>query len=203
MNVPSIVADVWNEDCEHLSQHCLSEWVVISAYPIFPGMFQFIYLTNRSVDEFKKNVAPNFVCFNARRCPVLASKIVSIKILDGLSCCHLSNLTDVQFKDFNEIVKKFGSLNQHCLRNGIEQSCTDPSYFHCNKSMKCIPYHRVGDGVVDCHFREGEDFNACQLNDTTRFKCQSNLNKCFSPVVIGDGFHNCLSREDEIFTYTN
>ncbi|CAF4339923.1 unnamed protein product [Rotaria sp. Silwood2] len=198
-----ILVDVGNEDCEPLSQHCLSEWVVIPAHPIFLGMFQFVYLTNRSVDELKKNVAPNFVCFNAQRCPVLASKIVSIEIINGLTCCHLSNLIDnVQLKNFNQVISSFMPFDQHCLKNGVKQSCTNPSYFHCNKSMKCIPYHRVGDGVIDCHFREDEDFNACQLNDSTRFKCQSNLSKCLSLVAIGDGYHNCPLEEDEIFTYT-
>lgn len=88
------------------------------------------------------------------------------------------------------------------FERGIDKSCKNSSYFHCVKSMKCIPYHRVGDGMYDCYFREDELFNACQLNDSKRYKCHGNSSKCLSPVAIGNGTADCPLSDDEIFTYT-
>jgi hypothetical protein len=197
-----IIDDVWNEDCESLSQHCLSEWLVIPAYPILFGLFQFVYFTNRSIDEFKENVTPDFVCFNRQQCPMLLAKIVSIKLINGLTCCHWSNLTgNSEMRDFNNIRSIFSSFHAKCLRTGIEKSCQNSSYFHCNESMKCIPYHCVGDGMDDCYFGEDELFDACQLNDLKRYKCKENPSKCLSPVVIGNGIADCPLRDDEMFIY--
>ncbi|CAF0732950.1 unnamed protein product [Adineta steineri] len=200
---PPLIEDIWNEDCEPLSKHCFSEWLVIPAHPILFGIFQFIYFTNRSVNEFKETITPDFICFNAQSCPVLLAKIVSIEIINGLTCCHPSNLTEATgIKDFKEIVNSFSFYRHECLEKGIEKSCTNSSYFHCNESMKCIPYNRVGDGKYDCFFGEDESFNACQLNDSNRFQCESDAHKCLSPVAIGNGIWDCPSRDDEIFSYT-
>ncbi len=45
---------------------------------------------------------------------------------------------------------------QHCLTTGIDQSCSNSSHFYCNQSMKCISYYRVGDGKIDCFFKEDQ-----------------------------------------------
>ncbi|CAF3191700.1 unnamed protein product [Rotaria socialis] len=192
-----IISDVCNQECEPLFQHCCSKWLVIPAYLILFGLFQFVYLTNRSVDQFKKNIAPDFVCFNPRRCRALASRVTSIDLIIELTCCNRLNLTGiVEFNDFNETMKKFSLMNEYCLKNGNEQSCEDTSYFHCNQSKKCIPYHRVADGIADCYFHEDKKFNACQLNESKRFKCPSDVNICLPPVAIGNEQPDCPLRED-------
>ncbi|CAF4559165.1 unnamed protein product [Rotaria socialis] len=192
-----IISDVCNQECEPLFQHCCSKWLVIPAYLILFGLLQFVYLTNRSVDQFKKNIAPDFVCFNPRRCRALASRVTSIDLIIELTCCNRLNLTSiVEFNDFNETMKKFSLMNEYCLKNGNEQSCEDTSYFHCNQSKKCIPYHRVADGIADCYFHEDKKFNACQLNESKRFKCPSDVNICLPPVAIGNEQPDCPLRED-------
>jgi hypothetical protein len=201
---PPIIDDLWNKDCKPLSQHCLSEWLVIPENPIMFGFLQFVYLTNRSVNEFKENIAPDFVCFDANKCPALLATIVPIKLVTGLTCCYTSDLVNTNnMKDFNEIIMFFSYVNRQCLEIGIEQTCTNSSSLHCNQSLKCIPYHRVGDGMVDCYYGEDESFDACQLNDSNRFICESDPTKCLSPVAIGNGFRDCPSGEDEVFAYTN
>ncbi|CAF4271353.1 unnamed protein product, partial [Rotaria sp. Silwood2] len=90
-----------------------------------------------------------------------------------------------------------------CLKAGIENSCTNSSYFHCNQSLKCIPYHRVGDGIDDCFHFEDESFNACHLNDSNRFICESDPNKCLLPVALGNGLLDCTFGEDESYAYTS
>ncbi|CAF4412528.1 unnamed protein product, partial [Rotaria sp. Silwood2] len=90
-----------------------------------------------------------------------------------------------------------------CLKAGIEKSCTNSSYFHCNQSLKCIPYHRVGDGMVDCFGFEDESLAACHLNDSNRFICESDPNTCLLPVAVGNGHSDCPLEEDELYAYTS
>ncbi|CAF1178378.1 unnamed protein product [Adineta steineri] len=203
MEMVPILEDIRNEECESLSQYCESEWLVIPAYPILFGFFQFIYFTNRSVDEFKTNIKPDLICFNAQACPALLTEIHPIKFLDGLTCCHSSDLIfGDEMKDFNYIDAMFSYRKHDCARKGIEKSCKNSSYFYCNESMKCISFNRVGDGNNDCYFGEDERFNACQLNDSNRFQCSSEENKCLSLVAVGNTFDECRLGEDELFAYT-
>jgi hypothetical protein len=198
-----IVEDVWDRDCEPLSQYCLSEWVVIPSHATMFGFFQFVFLTNRSVSEFKENVAPDFVCFDAQKCPSLVTNIISIEIISGLSCCHISNLTDNgPMMYFEQLMSVFSYVRDICLATGTEQSCKNSSYFHCNESLKCIPYHRVGDGIADCRYQEDESSDVCQSNDSNRFICQSDPNKCLSSVAVGNGLFDCPQGEDEVYVYT-
>ncbi|CAF3944130.1 unnamed protein product, partial [Adineta steineri] len=188
----------WDKDCELLANYCSDEWLVIPAQPVMFGYLQYIYLTNRSINEFKTNVAPDFVCFNARKCPSLLSKIVPINIIDGLTCCHISDLTKVNVTEhFDQINNALSYIYHQCSTTGTEEFCTSSSYFHCNQSLKCIPYHRVGDGFKDCFYNEDELFPSCQLNDSNRIRCMSDSSKCLVSVVIGNGNSDCPMKEDE------
>ena len=188
----------WKKDCEPLNQSCSSEWLVLPEKPIMYGFFQFIYLTNRSVDEFKKNIQSDFVCFNAKQCPVLSCDIVHIELINELKCCRTSDLTlyDV-IENFNSLESSFWHIPKRCLTSGHELSCADSSKFHCNISSKCISFHRVRDGFKDCFHGEDESFPTCFMNDTNRFPCRFNPNKCLSPVAIGNGLYECIDGSDE------
>ena len=136
---------------------------------------------------------------------MLLENIVPTELINGLICVHPSNLTDDnEMKDFNDVHKYFSSfyLDKECLTIGTEKSCKNSSYFYCNKSMKCISYNRVGDGMVDCYYLEDESFDACQLNDSNRFKCPLDSSRCLLPVTVGNGFLDCDSGEDELFIYS-
>ncbi|CAF4339211.1 unnamed protein product, partial [Rotaria sp. Silwood2] len=50
----------WDTNCELLANSCLDEWLVLPEYSVMYGYFQFVYLTNRSINEFKINVVPDF-----------------------------------------------------------------------------------------------------------------------------------------------
>jgi hypothetical protein len=198
----SLVDEVWDKDCEPLSQHCSTEWVVIPEQPTMFGFFQFVYLTNRSVNQFKESAVPDFVCFDGQKCPISLATIVTIKIINGLTCCHTSNLTDnVEYMDFDELLATFSVISRACWRTGMEKACINSSYFHCNQSSKCIPNHRVRDGTIDCLHSEDELFDACQLYDSNRFICESDQNICLQPVALGNGFEECPLGEDEAYTY--
>ncbi len=198
-----LIDDQRKESCEPLSEHCSSEWLVLPARPILFGVFQFVYLTNRSVEEFRKNVAPDFVCFNAQQCPKLLESLIPRKILDGLICSSISNLITVnKIRDFKMVEFYFCKLGEQCLKTGVDQSCTNPSDFYCSKSMKCISFNRVGDGKTDCFYSDDELFDACQLNQSNRFICKSEKNKSLMPTAVGNGLYDCTLGEDEILTYT-
>jgi hypothetical protein len=115
------------------------------------------------------NVTPDLICFHKQRCPILFKKIVSIQMINGLTCFYSSNLIDItKMKDFNELHSFFSGFNRECLTKGIDQSCLNSSYFYCNQSMKCILYNRVNDGI-------DELFDACQLNDTNVKEIEVNV----------------------------
>lgn len=199
---PPIVQGVWDKDCEPLNKHCSSEWLVIPEEPIMFGIFQFVYLTNRSISDFKINALPDFLCFKQEFCPILLLEVTIIEIIPDLICFNTSSLKYIHEMDtFMKITVYFKNFVSKCHTTGIEKSCKNSSYFHCNESLRCIPYHRVGDGVRDCFFDEDELYDACQFNDSNRFECKYARRKCLAPTTVGNGHNDCSSNEDEIFVY--
>ncbi|CAF3313903.1 unnamed protein product [Rotaria sp. Silwood2] len=72
--------------------------------------------------------------------------------------------------------------------------------YQCQNSTKYISKHRLVDGIRDCPFDDDETFNqSCSLNDVYyRFTCSVNNNeKCFAPLIIGNGVFDCEYGEDE------
>ena len=197
--VPLLVFEgEWNTRCEPLIQHCFSEWLVFPENPTMWGFFQLFYLTNRSVDEFTKNIQPDFVCFDENKCPSLLHDIVQIELIDGLTCFQTSTLTSTDvMEDFNVLESYFSMYVSKCWRSSNELSCNNRFDFFCENSSKCISSRRVRDGFQDCFHDEDELFPSCAMNDTDRFPCQYNSNQCLSPVAIGNGFKDCIGGEDE------
>lgn len=185
--------------CEPLNVHCLSEWTAIPKKPILYGFFQLIYLTNRSNTAFQKNVLPDFVCFEPQRCPGLLSSISRFELNNGLACAHISNITTPKIVyTFDGVEFFFKDAVRRCLTIGTDLSCSHPSLFHCSQSLKCISYHRLVDGYLDCYFGEDESYAACQLNDSSRFICPFNSSKCLSMVAVGNLSPDCPRSEDEL-----
>ncbi|UJR07008.1 hypothetical protein I4U23_011297 [Adineta vaga] len=198
-----ILEDIRDEDCEPLSKHCESEWLVIPAVPVLFGFFQFVYFTNRSVDDFKASIEPDLVCFHAQACPRLVLDIVPIQVINGLTRFSPVNFSlFYKLNNFNDVFSIFSDYNRYCRKKGTETFCTNLSDFYCNKSMKCISYNRIGDGQSDCYYGEDEQFNACHLNDSNRFQCLSDPTKCLLQVATGDNIINCRGEDDEMFAYT-
>jgi hypothetical protein len=187
--------------CEPLVDHCSSDWLVFPKHPIIFGFFQFMYLTNRSVTDFQKNILPDFVCFNTSRCPGLIFCLTDTGINNGLNCCRTINLTKHMLPIWDALHQFFDDAIQRCSKIGTDQTCSHPSLFHCPLSLKCISKHRLVDGFVDCYYREDELFSACQLNDSQRFTCRLDKNKCPSLIGINDGVGSCPDNEDEENVY--
>ncbi|CAF2407172.1 unnamed protein product [Rotaria sp. Silwood2] len=84
-----------------------------------------------------------------------------------------------------------------CSTIGADQVCSHSSLFHCPRSLKCISKHRLNDGENDCYFAEDEMYPACSLNDSWRFTCPSERNKCLSIIAIENEKQYCRNGEDE------
>ncbi|CAF4247016.1 unnamed protein product [Rotaria sp. Silwood2] len=166
--------------------------------PFAYSKFHFIYLPDRLVDGFLSFVKPNFICFNPKECPVFTKSAVDIVLNNGLTCCPSSELTNKSSFIINKVGAAVEKLFVRCTTTGIEESCSHRSLFHCPVSMKCISKHRLLDGISDCYFGEDESFPTCQLNDSQGFICESERNKCLSPIALNNGNNDCKGKEDEI-----
>ncbi|CAF1449187.1 unnamed protein product [Adineta steineri] len=198
----SIIPEFTNDNaskfrCEFLGNHCQSEWLVLPESPFIYGFFQFVYLTNRSVAEFDRTIVPDFMCFNASRCPGLVYCSINIGMHNGLTCCKTNNLINRTLIQWFQLDDFLFDLSQRCLTIGTVQVCSHSSLFHCSRSLKCISKHRLVDGYNDCYYQEDELFPTCQLNDSKRFICASNPEKCLSLVAIENGIKDCEHGDDE------
>ena len=194
LGVDSIISEMAteiNDRCEPLIDHCSSQWLTLPEYPIMFNLFQFVYLTNRSITDFKRNLMPDFICFNSTRCPAFLFCSIDIGMHNGITCCRTNRLSNATLTYWHDLYYTFENVIQRCLKIGSDKTCSHPSLFHCSLSSKCISKHRLVDGWDDCYFGEDESYPACQLNDSTRFICQSESNKCLSIVALENDRKDC------------
>ncbi|CAF4357142.1 unnamed protein product, partial [Didymodactylos carnosus] len=125
------------------------------------------------------------------RCHYTGECIPSTFVGDGKASKDCLDGTDETVKQ-----DKQNYLSTKCLNTPMfqceERTSRHPRTFSCGDGQFKL------DGWIDCYFGEDESFPACQLNDSRRFICESDPNKCLSMVAIGDGFHNCRDKEDEL-----
>ena len=177
-----IIDGIWQENtCESLFKYCSSEWLLFPVQPTLFRYFQFVYFTNRTVEEFETNIAPDLVCFHGHRCSVLLSKIISIDLIDELICTSIFSLIGTDRIDsFDRLNNYFYFITKECSTLGVDMSCPNASLFYCERSKKCISIHRIVDGTFDCSESEDEYFDACQLNDSNRFPCSREMDAILS-----------------------
>ncbi|CAF2695456.1 unnamed protein product [Rotaria sp. Silwood2] len=156
---------------QSLMKNCSSEWLLLPEYPVLFNFFQFVYLTNRSFNRIEEYITPDFICFNASQCSKLLFCSIDIGIDNGLNCCKRENLINKTLDYWNDLNNIFKDLIEQCSK--------------------------IVDGDNDCYYKEDEQFSTCQLNDSTRFICASNFNKCLSMIAVNDGKSDCQNGEDE------
>ncbi|CAF3776392.1 unnamed protein product [Rotaria sp. Silwood1] len=86
-------------------------------------------------------------------------------------------------------------------RYHFASSCFKIPTFACEE--RTGPYQRYfscsDDGISDCYYGEDEaDVHACHLNDSQRFICESESNKCLSLILVQNGNKDCKDGEDEM-----
>ncbi|UJR16799.1 hypothetical protein I4U23_003698 [Adineta vaga] len=161
-------------------------------------MFHFIYLSNRSFSDFYHYVQPNYICFYPKDCLQLVKDAIDIGLNNGLICYYTNDISEESITNETQIRKVLDKLFLRCVTTGIERTCSHSSLFHCSISLKCISKHRLVDGISDCYYNEDELFDSCQLNDSQRFICSSEPNKCLAPIALYNRKYECQGKEDEM-----
>ncbi|CAF1503226.1 unnamed protein product [Adineta ricciae] len=172
------------DSTETLGDHCMSEWISFPEYPILYRFFQFIYFTNRSIEEFKMNILPDLICFNRSLCPGLLFCSIDIQIHNELNCCQIDHFNLFKTNEWAQVFPMFEDILDRCALIGNDKNCSEPSLFYCQNSSKCIPKHLLLDRHMDCYFNEDEKVSACDLNDTKRFTSKLYPDECYSIVAI-------------------
>ncbi|CAF0957970.1 unnamed protein product [Didymodactylos carnosus] len=184
--------------CESISKECLSEWLFKVHVPYVYAKFHFVYLPDRLFFDALQLMEPDFICFNPRECPAWVVYAVDIGLNNELICCPSGVIYNGSLATGTEVLDRLEKLFLRCTTTGLEQSCSHPSLFHCPLSLKCVSKHRLVDGISDCYFDEDEAFPTCQLNDSQRFTCESEQNKCLSPFALYNRKNECIGKEDEM-----
>ncbi|CAF3768257.1 unnamed protein product [Rotaria sp. Silwood1] len=146
---------------QSLMKNCSLKWLLLPEYPVLFSFFQFVYLTNQSFNRIEEYIIPDFICFNASQCPKLLFCSINIGIDNGLNCCKRENLINKTLDYQNDLNNIFKDLIEQCSK--------------------------IVNGYNDCYYKEDEQFSTCQLNDSTRFICPLNFNKCLSMIAVNDG----------------
>ncbi|UJR16981.1 hypothetical protein I4U23_003879 [Adineta vaga] len=184
--------------CESTNKECLSKWYfkveLFNAY----SMFHFIYLPNSLIEDAILSKNPDFICFYKKSCPGLIKYSTDIGLTNGLVCFHSKEITNESLTNSYDVNEVLNKLYFRCTATGTEQTCSHSSLFYCPLSMKCISKHRLVDGNSDCYYNEDETFSTCQLNDSQRFSCKSEPNKCLSLIALHNGKAECKDKEDEL-----
>ncbi|UJR17427.1 hypothetical protein I4U23_004322 [Adineta vaga] len=184
--------------CASTNKECLSKWYFkVELFNVNP-IFHFIYLPNSLIEDALFSEKPDFICFDKKSCPGLIQYATDIGLTNGLVCCRSTKITNESLSSKREVLEAMDKLFHRCVTTGNEESCSHSSLFHCPFSMKCISKHRLVNGISDCYYNEDEIFPACQLNDSQRFICKSEPNKCLSPITLQNGKNECKDKEDEM-----
>ncbi|CAF0864860.1 unnamed protein product [Adineta steineri] len=157
--------------------------------PVWGGHIRLGYFSNQT---FSKSIlgAPDFICYDKRRCPFLISTLT----VENITCIHIDVLN---LSSFDMLYDKFVSCNQ-LFESTNGTHCLDSTMLRCLGTNKCITKRRIMDGIEDCYgaFDESLSANSCALNDTYRFQCTSEQ-KCLRPILVGDRRPHCMGKEDE------
>ncbi|CAF1423553.1 unnamed protein product [Adineta ricciae] len=185
--------------CPSPGSKCLSEWFFKALLPPIYSMFYFLYLPDRLFQDFYYVVEPDFICVRTEKCPGLIRHVTDIGLNSvGLACCSIGQLLNESLISTEKVDIALRELLNYCSTTANEQTCSHSSLFYCPLSKKCISKHRLIDGISDCYFNEDETYSACRFNDTQRFICTSEPNKCLSPIALFNGRKECRAGEDEL-----
>merc|ERR1719318_2213886 len=92
------------------------------------------------------------------------------------------------------------------------QACTNPDYFNCTKSGKCVHPSLVCDGHPQCEHGEDEDLHRCydklvetgDIKGTATLVCSSIMYpKMMTVATVCDGIEECEGGRDENWICTN
>ena len=159
------------------------------------------YIISDEVSDSHWTRTPDYVCYDARRCPHFPSSNVSF---DHLTCRHLDEfglkgLT--AYHNPESFITSMKNFFRGCLiTERSTYNCSSSTMYQCINSTKCISKHRLLDGIEDCPFGDDETYNqSCSLNDIRqRFRCrEESQEKCLAELALKNHRIECTYGEDE------
>ncbi|CAF1342462.1 unnamed protein product [Adineta ricciae] len=189
------LSDLHNEiHCDLPVDHCPLEWLVFPQYPMLYSYFQFIYLTNRSLSLSKTDLTPDYICFNASRCPTYLFCSVDIGINNSLHCCHALNITRYKIEQWFSFQIIFLNIFRNCFQTNRNEKFLLTNETN-NSSLKWINSHKTFPFAHFCNgFRYIPDDNETKDSDET----DCHLWPCDNPNTRCDRFIHCFNGIDEV-----
>lgn len=139
------------------------------------------------------NTQPDYICFNQSLCPYLAASNDMVTVDHQNSTCRaFQSFTNRTYQHAHEMIIDLKRLLCSCslLLFEYDHHQSDCSMCRCNDGSKCLSYHRLSDGIIDCSYGEDENqLDVCSHNLSNQFTCD-NGRKCFVNSLFMDGTVN-------------
>ena len=199
-----------NEYCENgrcqeiIRDNCSTSLLYLSAVPIFSGHVTFAfskdYLLDALIPQF-----PEYVCMNTGFCEMIGSDHEPLQF-GNMTCYHAENIRAL-YNKFSFRLTPMTYLISTLLRiqtcaslpSAYFNFCHRHSLYQCLNSSKCIPKHRLLDGLYDCYFGDDEQLEFVRrftnVNDSkVFFMCSSG--KYISIQLVNNDICDCLQEPD-------
>ncbi|CAF1451906.1 unnamed protein product [Adineta ricciae] len=181
--------------CQLPLDYCPLEWLVFPEYPILYSLFQFVYLTNRSISLSTNDITPDFICFNASRCPKYLFCSVDIGMKNGHHCCHTSSMTHGEIDIWGEFPFIFGSIFEDCSEIARDKEfllTAEETNSSININNQWITLHKTYPFPYIC------DSHDHILDDDETDETDCHLWPCNNPYTRCNQRFQCLNGIDEI-----
>ena len=176
------------QKCANQIRQLCPSAIIAPTFPVWDGHVRLGYFTNNTRSKVF-GMVPDFVCYDINQCPFYTPQF----LVENYTCVHINFLN---LSHIDELILKFIP----CQRQYDKTYCQQPNMLRCLGTNRCIPYHRIMDGIWDCYdgFDESNQSNSCILKENNRFRCSSE-DKCLSPMLLNDYKNDCIDGEDESF----
>lgn len=138
-----------------------------------PSIFTFF----THVSLIYNDTQTEWICYNQTLCPHLSllDHTESMGQFDNTTVCRKFTAFPNQiYESFDKMVTAFKNFVRSCSLPTIFKSNKECPMFSCNDNRKCISYHRLSDGVNDCHDGEDERQNyTCSFGLSHRHVCDN------------------------------
>ncbi|CAF3609736.1 unnamed protein product [Rotaria sp. Silwood1] len=194
----TICGQPFTPKCDTLIEQNCPPLFQFPAHPVIHGHVVLIYTNERP--EYTGGIRkPKYICYNRQFCP----KLTLAQNSSSDSICvsaFLLNAPHMNYVSYSNFITFMTNLFHQCPPIDVVKRpdlCLNPNLFYCEYTLTCFSKHRLVDSVHDCLDPDDEE-EPCSMNDTYRFHCTSESDKCISPFCIRDLHDDCMGGEDEI-----
>jgi hypothetical protein len=142
--------------------------------PVLYGHILFLYRKkNLLIFDRRFVLSPDYVCYNEHLCDFLQPSS-----RHGISLCQTCDQLGLGIeRNYTSWASMVNSLKKYfrpCLTSETNRTDVSKKDLYCYRnSSKCVPKHRIIDGISDCYLNDDEEaFElSASLNDSSRFQC--------------------------------